>query len=440
MPPQGDEAPGADLMPAPAAWSEEELLREKDFAAYTDAERAMARRLLARIALRGPKRRSRRTVPTTRRRDEHDLRATIRASLRTGGELLERRYREQAMRPRRLVLICDVSRLDGAVLRMLLQYMQACVAARARVEAFVFGTRLTRVTRELRGRDSDRALAAPRPRSTTGRGGTRIGEAIAQLNREHGRRIGRGSMVILLSDGWDRGEPEELAEEMARLQRTAYRVVWLNPLAADPRYEPLTRGMKAAMPHVDRLLPGNSIASLEALAELMEAGTSHVARARLSSPAGAGIGVSAGSVSPFASRRAAWSSVSPVPVSTWPMSGGTSPAQMPGSSLIPRPNPGRGQGCRLSAAVGCLGAGAGMSAAVGPWPSCGTGRRRRRRSARRPEQVMDDARRSSRARRSAPGPRPPASGTRLRGGARPPGRSARPVVSAVVRARPGDAR
>ena len=272
LPPAGDEAAAVDLTPAPAAWSEEELLREKDFAAYTEAERAAARRLLARIALRGPKRRSRRTIPTKRRRDEHDLRATVRASLRHGGELFERRYREQAERPRRLVLICDVSGSMAPYSRMLLQYMQACVAARARVEAFVFGTRLTRVTRELRGRDSDRALARASASVDDWSGGTRIGEAIAELNREHGRRIGRGSMVILLSDGWDRGEPDELAEEMARLARTAHRVIWLNPLAADPRYEPLTRGMKAAMPYVDRLLPGNSIASLEALADLMEEG------------------------------------------------------------------------------------------------------------------------------------------------------------------------
>ena len=101
-------------------------------------------------------------------------------------------------------------------------------------------------------------------------GGTRIGASLATLNREHGRRIGRGAFVVLLSDGWDRGDPEELAAELRRLRRTAHRLVWLNPLAADPRYEPLTRGMRAALPHVDRLLPGNSIASLEQLADLME--------------------------------------------------------------------------------------------------------------------------------------------------------------------------
>jgi uncharacterized protein len=259
-----------DQAPVPAAWSQEELLREKDFAAYTDAERAAARLLLARLARRGPQRISRRTRGTRRRREEHDLRATVRVSLRHGGELLERRYREPAERPRRLVLVCDVSGSMAPYARMLLQYLQASVAARARVEAFVFGTRLTRVTRELAGRDPDRALARAADHVSDWSGGTRIGAALAELNREHGRRIGRGAAIVVLSDGWDRGDPDELAAEMARLRRCAHRVVWLNPLAADPRYEPLTRGMQAALPHVDHLLPGNSIASLEALADLME--------------------------------------------------------------------------------------------------------------------------------------------------------------------------
>jgi uncharacterized protein len=261
-----------DAEPTPAAYSEEELLRERDFALYTDAERASARRLLARLALRSPQRISRRTVPTRRRREVHDLRATIRLSLRHGGEFVERRYRAPALRPRRLVLVCDVSGSMAPYARMLLMYMQASVAARARVEAFVFGTRLTRVTRELAGRDPDRALRRAAEAVQDWSGGTRIGDALATLNRVHGRRIGRGSVVVILSDGWDRGDPEVLAEEMARLRRCAHRVVWLNPLAADPRYEPLTRGMQAALPHVDHLIPGNSLASLEALAELMEEG------------------------------------------------------------------------------------------------------------------------------------------------------------------------
>jgi uncharacterized protein with von Willebrand factor type A (vWA) domain len=270
------QAPGTEPRdtgdPVPAAWSEEELLREKDFAAYTDAERALARRLLARIAARAPQRLSRRSRPTSRRRDTHDLRATVRASLRHGGELMERRYREPGQRARRVVLVCDVSGSMAPYARMLLQYMQACVAAHARVEAFVFGTRLTRVTRDLDGRDPDRALRRAAERVSDWSGGTRIGASLAELNREHGRRIGRGAVVVVLSDGWDRGDPDLLATEMARLSRTAHRLLWLNPLAADPRYEPLTRGMRAALPHVDHLLPGNSIASLEALAELMEEG------------------------------------------------------------------------------------------------------------------------------------------------------------------------
>jgi uncharacterized protein with von Willebrand factor type A (vWA) domain len=272
VPTLGDEAMPEGSEPVPAAWSEQEILREKDFAEYTDSERALARRLLAQIARRGPTRVSRRTKPTRRRREVHDLRATVRASLRHGGELMERRWRDQTQRPRRLVLVCDVSGSMSPYARMLLQYVQACVAGRARVEAFVFGTRLTRITRELEGRDPDRALARAGHHVADWSGGTRIGAAIAQLNREHGRRIGRGAIVVVLSDGWDRGDPDELAEEMARLSRCAHRVVWLNPLAADPRYEPLTRGMRAALPHVDHLLPGNSIASLEALAELMEEG------------------------------------------------------------------------------------------------------------------------------------------------------------------------
>jgi uncharacterized protein with von Willebrand factor type A (vWA) domain len=271
IPAEEEETARVDIDAVPAAWSEEELLREKDFAAYTDAERAAARQLLARLALRGPMRLSRRTRPARHRGHLPDLRATTRASLRQGGELLERRWRTPTRRPRRLVLVLDVSGSMTPYARMLLQYVQASVAARARVEAFAFGTHLTRVTLELAGRDPDLALHRAAEHVTDWSGGTRIGASLATLNREHGRRIGRGAFVVLLSDGWDRGDPDELAAELGRLRRTAYRLVWLNPLAADPRYEPLTRGMRAAMPHLDRLLPGNSIASLEQLADLMEA-------------------------------------------------------------------------------------------------------------------------------------------------------------------------
>jgi uncharacterized protein with von Willebrand factor type A (vWA) domain len=271
------EPPPMQEVPLPAAWSDVELLREKDFASLTDAELALAHRLVRRIALRGPLRQSRRTRPA-RRRGAHphgaraDLRRTVRASLRYGGEPLERHWRERVLKPRPVVLVCDVSGSMEPYARMLLQYLQAWVAARRRAEAFVFGTRLTRVTRELAGRDPDLAVARAARAVSDWSGGTRIGESLAELNRSHGRRIGRGSVVVVLSDGWDRGEPDQLAAEMARLSRCAHSVVWLNPLKAHERYEPLTRGMQAALPHVDHFLAGNSIASLEELAELMEGG------------------------------------------------------------------------------------------------------------------------------------------------------------------------
>jgi uncharacterized protein with von Willebrand factor type A (vWA) domain len=255
----------------PAAWSPVEIEREKDFADYSEAERAAVRAVLARLARRGPRRRSRRTVATRRRRGHApDLRRTVRASMRHAGEPLERHWRAPTDRPRPVVLVLDVSSSMAPYARILLQYVQASVAARRRVEAFAFGTTLTRVTNELRGRDPDRALERAAAAVVDWSGGTRIGDALATLNRTHGRRVGRGSDIVILSDGWDRGDPEQLAAEMARLRRGAHRVVWLNPLAAHPDYEPLTRGMRAALPHTDHLLAGNSIRSLEELAAILE--------------------------------------------------------------------------------------------------------------------------------------------------------------------------
>ncbi|HZB06049.1 MAG TPA: VWA domain-containing protein [Thermoleophilaceae bacterium] len=269
-------SPGeADVVPS--AWSDAELLRDKDFADYTDAERRLARGVMRRLARAGPTRASRRTRPARRRgapphAARPDLRRTIRSSLRTQGDPLERHWREPSNRPRQLVLVCDVSGSMEPYARMLLQYMQACVAARRRVEAFVFGTRLTRVTGELGGRDPDLALGRAAGAADDWSGGTRIGEALSALNREHGRRVGRGAIVVVLSDGWDRGDPDELAAEMERLRRCADSLIWLNPLKAHPDYEPLTRGMQAALPHVDHFLSGNSLSSLGELADLMEGG------------------------------------------------------------------------------------------------------------------------------------------------------------------------
>jgi uncharacterized protein with von Willebrand factor type A (vWA) domain len=253
----------------PAAWSDTEILLERDFANYDERDRAAALALLRRGATRGPQRRTRRVFPSRRGR-RIDLRATLRASWRTGGEPFSLRRSGHRLEPRPLILLADVSGSMAPYALMLLAYMQATVTARRRVEAFAFSTRLTRITHELRGRDPEAALRRAEAALRDARGGTRIGKAVSELNREYGRLIGRGSVVILLSDGWDRGDPAVLGEELARLRRCARRLIWLNPLAADPRWEPLTRGMIAASPHLDRILPGNSLRSLGVLADLLE--------------------------------------------------------------------------------------------------------------------------------------------------------------------------
>ena len=249
------------------------LERDKDFAAYTDAERAIAKHLLARLARRGPTRRSRRLRPSHRGR-RLDLQRTLRDAMRSGGEPVRLAWRAPALAPRPLVLVVDVSGSMAPYARVLLQYAQAAVTARRRVECFAFGTRLTRITRELHDRDPDRALDRAARAVADWSGGTRIGASLATLNREHGRRLGRGAVVVVLSDGWDTGDPEQLGREVARLRRSAHRVIWLNPLKAAPGYEPLARGMAAALPHADHFLAGHSLRSLEALAGLLEEGIS----------------------------------------------------------------------------------------------------------------------------------------------------------------------
>jgi uncharacterized protein len=267
----GRRAEAEEAPVVPAAWSDVELLWHKDFARYSEAEMSLARELIALLARRAPMRLSRRTRPSVRRGHRPDVRRMVRGSLRTSGEPLRRHWREPTRRPRPVVLVCDVSGSMTPYARMLLQYLHASVAARRRVEAFAFGTRLTRITNELQGRDHDRALDRAAAAVADFAGGTRIGAALAELNRVHGRRVGRGAVVVILSDGWDRGDPAALEAEMARLGRSAHRLIWLNPLAADPQFEPLTRGMRAAVPHTDELLAGNSLASLEELAALLEA-------------------------------------------------------------------------------------------------------------------------------------------------------------------------
>ncbi|HEX9993336.1 MAG TPA: VWA domain-containing protein [Acidimicrobiales bacterium] len=251
-------------------WSPVEVLRHKDFAACSPAELDEARRLMAEIRLAGALRRSRRQRRSKRDRGRPDLRRTVQAALRAGGEPMRRRALESATRPRRVVLLCDVSGSMEPYARALLRFAHAAVAGRTRVEAFALGTRLTRLTRELSNRDPDAALGRAGAAVADWAGGTRLGEGLREFNDRWGvRGMARGAVVVVLSDGWDRGEPEVLGEQMARLHRVAHRVVWVNPLKATPGYAPLARGMAAALPHVDEFVEGHSVAALEHLAEVI---------------------------------------------------------------------------------------------------------------------------------------------------------------------------
>ncbi len=253
-------------------FSPHEVLRHKDFAACTPAELVEAQRLMGDLSLVGAMRRSRRHRPSGARRGRPDVRATVRHAVRTEGEAGRLRHLEPQLRARRLVLLCDVSGSMEPYSRALLRFAQAAVAGRARVEAFALGTRLTRLTRELSSRDPDAALGAAAAAVADWSGGTRLGEGLRRFNDEWGvRGMARGAVVVILSDGWDRGDPDELATEMARLARVAHQVVWVNPLKASPDYQPLARGMAAALPHVDAFVEGHSLASLEALAAVIRA-------------------------------------------------------------------------------------------------------------------------------------------------------------------------
>ncbi len=251
-------------------WSPAEILRERDFAAYTSAEHAEARRLMADLRLAGALRRSRRHRPVRHHRGRPDLRRTVRRSMRAGGEAVDRAYRAPATKPRRVVLLCDVSGSMEPYARALLQFLHVAVTGRTRVEAFALGTRLTRLTRELSTHDPDAALAAVADRVVDWSGGTRLGENLRAFNDRWGvRGMARGAVVVILSDGWDRGDPEVLAAEMERLARVAHRIVWVNPLKATPEYAPLARGMAAALPHVDDFVSGHSVNALRELVEVI---------------------------------------------------------------------------------------------------------------------------------------------------------------------------
>jgi uncharacterized protein len=249
--------------------SAHELLREKDFAEMTPEEFERCRILMTAIARTRPRRSSRRRSPDPRG-DRLDLRRLVRRSLRTGGDPLEQAWRARKVVPRKLVVLCDVSGSMDAYSRALLLFLHSVVGSGPGVEAFGFGTRLTRLTPDLATRDPEAALARASATAVDWGSGTRIGDSLAQFNSTYGRRaLSRGAVVVIVSDGWERDDPALLEREMAKLARAAYAVVWVNPLKGNPEYQPLAGGMRSALPFVDRFLPGHNLRSLEELAAVL---------------------------------------------------------------------------------------------------------------------------------------------------------------------------
>lgn len=265
---EGDEQNDSDET-ITVRFSAVETLRQKDFAEYSPEELQFAQDLMSKLRLAGPPRQSFRQRPQ-RRGSRPDLRRTVRASLRSGGEPVRRQWQDNDERLRRLVLLLDISGSMEPYARALLRFVQAAVAGRQKVEAFAIGTRLTRLTRELNSRDPDRALSQAALRVQDWSGGTRLGECLRTFNDAWGvRGMARGAIVVVLSDGWDRGDPVMLADQMERLHRVSHRLIWVNPLKVSPGYAPLARGMAAALPHVDHFVEGHSVASLDELARVI---------------------------------------------------------------------------------------------------------------------------------------------------------------------------
>lgn len=265
---RGD-APNADGEPDSVGYSAHEILRRKDFASMTHEEFAAARRLIADIECRRPRRRSRRLRPHSRGRTL-DVRRLARGSLATGGDPVNRRFRRRAEMPRKLVVLCDVSGSMEAYTRAMLLFLHALMRAGRGVEVFAFGTRLTRLTPELVTRDPEEALRRAADRVVDWAAGTRIGVSLKAFNDVWGRRaLTRGAVVLIVSDGWERHDPSLVGREMQRLHRAAFAVVWVNPLKGGRDYEPLAGGMRAALPFIDRFVTGHNLASLDELAGLL---------------------------------------------------------------------------------------------------------------------------------------------------------------------------
>jgi uncharacterized protein len=250
--------------------SAEELLRELDLGSYDHDDLLSARRLIERIEWSLPRRRTRRMKPTSVPK-QLDVRRTTQRAMRTGGTPMIRHWRARSLTHQRTVLLLDVSGSMAMYSRPMLMFAQSAVRASRRVEVFTFGTRLTRVTDELDQADPERALATAGCHVRDWSGGTRISDSLRDFNHNWARRgISRGAVVVIVSDGWERGDVSLLDAEMAKLGRSAHTIVWVNPLAGDPDYEPLAAGMAAALRHVDVFLPGHNLNALGDLVRVLQ--------------------------------------------------------------------------------------------------------------------------------------------------------------------------
>lgn len=255
----------------PTVATDEEVIRAKRFDALEPDELAALYTLMTKLSLATPRRRTRR-YERGRHGGRVDLRRTLRLSLRTGGEPLRLARRQRRVERRRIVLLCDISGSMEPYARAYLQFLTCAAGSGPRAEAFVFATRLTRLTRALRSHHPERAIAQAAQTAPDWSSGTRIGEALKTFNDRHGRRgMARGAVVVILSDGWERGDPTLVGREMERLSRLAYRIVWVNPRAAASGFVPRAGGMAAALPHCDALVSGHSLAALDEVAEAIGA-------------------------------------------------------------------------------------------------------------------------------------------------------------------------
>ena len=269
--PSAAERPEDDSPPMLVASSRDELLRRKDFADMTSAELRRVRRLIAALPAAAPTRRSQRLRPG-RAGDVLDMRRTLQAAIHTEGMPLRLAYRRRKLVPRKLVFLCDVSGSMEPYARAMIMFLEAAARAGRHVEAFAFGTRLSRLTPQLRDLDPARSLRLAGAAMPDWGGGTRIGESLRAYNELYGRRgLTRGAVAVVVSDGWERGDLGLLDAELGRLRRQAHRLVWVNPLKGHTGFEPLAGGMRVALHHSDVFVEGHNLAALEALAEVLAA-------------------------------------------------------------------------------------------------------------------------------------------------------------------------